>query len=44
MEGKKYIRNFSDKAVGVVMSRFTQAVIKSRPLKKIGAEQVSTPS
>ena len=25
----------------VVMSRFTQAVIKSRPLKRVGAEQVS---
>lgn len=26
----------------VVMSRFTQAVVKSRPLRKIGAEQVSS--
>lgn len=24
----------------VVISRFTQAVIKSRPLKRVGAEQV----
>ncbi|WWD17223.1 hypothetical protein CI109_101661 [Kwoniella shandongensis] len=40
VEGKKYIRNFADKAVGVVITRFTQAVIKSRPLKKIGAEQI----
>ncbi|OCF33058.1 vacuolar-sorting protein 53 long isoform [Kwoniella heveanensis BCC8398] len=39
VEGKKYIRNFADKAVGVVITRFTQSVIKSRPLKKIGAEQ-----
>ncbi|KAK8864473.1 hypothetical protein IAR55_001723 [Kwoniella newhampshirensis] len=40
VEGKKYIRNFADKAVGLVITRFTQAVIKSRPLKKIGAEQI----
>ncbi|WVQ67566.1 uncharacterized protein L199_005767 [Kwoniella botswanensis] len=40
VEGKKYIRNFADKAVGVVITRFTQSVIKSRPLKKIGAEQI----
>lgn len=40
IESKKYIRNFADKAVGLVITRFTQAVIKSRPLKKIGAEQI----
>ncbi|KLT40600.1 hypothetical protein CC85DRAFT_287322 [Cutaneotrichosporon oleaginosum] len=40
IESKKYIRNFADKAVGLVIARFTQAVIKSRPLKKIGAEQI----
>ncbi|WWC70074.1 uncharacterized protein I206_104020 [Kwoniella pini CBS 10737] len=40
VEGKKYIRNFADKAVGLVITRFTQSVIKSRPLKKIGAEQI----
>ncbi|TYJ54567.1 hypothetical protein B9479_004795 [Cryptococcus floricola] len=40
IEGKKYIRNFADKAVGVIITRFTQAVIKSAPLKKIGAEQI----
>ena len=56
VEGKKYIRNFADKAVGcvdspscdtpvaetlsLIITRFTQSVIKSRPLKKIGAEQV----
>lgn len=44
MESKKYIRNFADKAVGVVISRFTQSVIKSRPLKTIGAEQVGSSS
>ncbi|WVN88398.1 uncharacterized protein L203_103607 [Cryptococcus depauperatus CBS 7841] len=40
VDSKKYIRNFADKAVGVIIARFTQAVIKSRPLKKIGAEQI----
>ncbi|KAL7421623.1 Vacuolar protein sorting-associated protein 53 [Cryptotrichosporon argae] len=40
VESKKYIRNFADKAVGLVMIRFTEAVVKSRPLKKIGAEQI----
>ncbi|AAW40845.2 hypothetical protein CNBA3220 [Cryptococcus deneoformans B-3501A] len=40
VESKKYIRNFADKAVGVVITKFTQSVIKSRPLKKIGAEQI----
>ncbi|GMK57881.1 hypothetical protein CspeluHIS016_0407150 [Cutaneotrichosporon spelunceum] len=40
IESKKYIRNFADKAVGLIIARFTQAVVKSRPLKKIGAEQI----
>jgi len=57
VEGRKYVRNFADKAVGyvsplkqqglmggadgsVVITRFTGAVIKSRPLKRVGAEQV----
>ncbi|GFZ43857.1 hypothetical protein JCM24511_01577 [Saitozyma sp. JCM 24511] len=40
VESKKYIRNFADKAVGLVITRFTQSVIRSRPLKKIGAEQI----
>lgn len=40
VDSKKYIRNFADKAVGLVMQRFTQAVVRSRPLKKIGAEQI----
>jgi len=40
IDSKKYIRNFADKATGLVMARFTQAVVKSRPLKKIGAEQI----
>lgn len=42
IESQKYMRNFADKAVGVVLKRFTGAVVKSRPLKKVGAEQVSS--
>ncbi|CDZ98316.1 Late Golgi protein sorting complex, subunit Vps53 [Phaffia rhodozyma] len=40
LEGKKYLRNFCDKAVGVVMIRLVAAVVRSRPIKKIGAEQL----
>lgn len=40
IESKKYIRNFADKTVGLVITRFTQSVVKSRPLRKIGAEQI----
>lgn len=36
----KYIRNFSDKCVNLIMGRFTSAIVRSRPLKKIGAEQL----
>ncbi|KAJ9126768.1 hypothetical protein QFC24_001799 [Naganishia onofrii] len=40
IEQKKYMRSFADRAVGVISNRFTAAVVKSRPLKKIGAEQI----
>lgn len=36
----KYVRNFSDKCVNLIMGRFTSAIVKSRPLRKIGAEQL----
>lgn len=36
----KYVRNFSDKCVNLIMGRFTSAIVRSRPLKKIGAEQL----
>ncbi|KAJ9094179.1 hypothetical protein QFC19_008030 [Naganishia cerealis] len=40
IEQKKYMRSFADRAVGAILNRFTAAVVKSRPLKKIGAEQI----
>ncbi|KAJ9124236.1 hypothetical protein QFC22_001035 [Naganishia vaughanmartiniae] len=40
IEQKKYMRSFADRAVGVISNRFTAAVVKSRPLRKIGAEQI----
>jgi hypothetical protein len=41
VDSRKWIRSFCDKAVGIAMAKMTQAVVKSRPLKKVGAEQVS---
>ncbi|KAH9935765.1 Vps53-like protein [Fomitopsis serialis] len=40
IEQKKYLRNFMDKAANVVLAKFTNALVKSRPLKEIGAEQL----
>ncbi|TCD68264.1 Vacuolar protein sorting-associated protein 53 [Steccherinum ochraceum] len=40
VEQKKYQRNFFDKAASLVFSKFTGALVKSRPLKEIGAEQL----
>ncbi|OSX65954.1 hypothetical protein POSPLADRAFT_1177410 [Postia placenta MAD-698-R-SB12] len=40
VEQKKYLRNFLDKASSSVFAKFTNALVKSRPLKEIGAEQV----
>ncbi|CAL1706403.1 unnamed protein product [Somion occarium] len=40
IEQKKYLRNFFDKAASVVFAKFTNALVKSRPLKEIGAEQL----
>ncbi|KZT71823.1 hypothetical protein DAEQUDRAFT_744138 [Daedalea quercina L-15889] len=40
IEQKKYLRNFMDKAASVVLAKFTNALVKSRPLKEIGAEQL----
>ncbi|GBE80590.1 predicted protein [Sparassis crispa] len=40
VEQKKYLRNFMDKASSVVLSKFTTALVKSRPLREIGAEQL----
>ncbi|KAJ6500190.1 Vps53-like protein [Mycena vitilis] len=40
VEQKKYLRNFLDKASSLVLAKFTNALVKSRPLKEIGAEQL----
>lgn len=40
VEQKKFVRNFLDKACGLVLTRFTNALVKSRPLREIGAEQL----
>ncbi|KIJ68088.1 hypothetical protein HYDPIDRAFT_173763 [Hydnomerulius pinastri MD-312] len=40
VEQKKYLRNFLDKACSLVLMRFTNALVKSRPLREIGAEQL----
>ncbi|KAI6131588.1 Vps53-like protein [Pisolithus croceorrhizus] len=40
VEQKKFVRNLLDKACGLVLTRFTNALIKSRPLREIGAEQL----
>lgn len=40
IDSQKYVRNFADKAVGVILKRFTGAVVKSRPLRVVGAEQI----
>ncbi|KAI9507909.1 Vps53-like protein [Russula earlei] len=40
IESKKYLRNFFDKASSLVITRFTNALVRSRPLKEKGAEQL----
>ncbi|KAG6375541.1 Vps53-like protein [Boletus reticuloceps] len=39
VEQKKYLRNIFDKASSLLLMRFTNALVKSRPLREIGAEQ-----
>jgi hypothetical protein len=41
VDQKKYVRNLLDKAANLVLAKFTAALVKSRPLREIGAEQVS---
>ncbi|VDB95976.1 unnamed protein product [Peniophora sp. CBMAI 1063] len=40
VESKKYLRNFFDKASSLVLTRFTNSMVRSRPLKENGAEQL----
>ncbi|KAJ2922569.1 hypothetical protein H1R20_g14519, partial [Candolleomyces eurysporus] len=40
VEQKKYLRNFFDKACSLILVKFTNSLVRSRPLKEIGAEQL----
>ncbi|KZT42510.1 hypothetical protein SISSUDRAFT_1041476 [Sistotremastrum suecicum HHB10207 ss-3] len=40
LQQKKYLRNFHDKVVSLVLVRFTNAVVKARPLQELSAEQL----
>jgi len=40
IEQKKYLRNLFDKASSLVLTKFTNTMVKSRPLQDIGAEQL----
>ncbi|KAK1230251.1 Vacuolar protein sorting-associated protein 53 [Marasmius sp. AFHP31] len=40
VEQKKYLRNFFDKACSLLVAKFTNSLVKSRPLKETGAEQL----
>ncbi|CAG7854625.1 Vacuolar protein sorting-associated protein 53 AltName: Full=GARP complex subunit vps53 [Serendipita indica DSM 11827] len=39
IEQKKYLRNFYDKASSMLITKFTNALVRSRPLRDTGAEQ-----
>ncbi|KAG0146760.1 hypothetical protein CROQUDRAFT_43939 [Cronartium quercuum f. sp. fusiforme G11] len=40
LEQKKYLRSFCDKAVGSLINKYTQAIVRCRPIPPIGAEQI----
>jgi len=40
IERPKYTRNFLDKGASLILAKFTHALVKSRPLKETGAEQL----
>lgn len=40
VENKRFVRSFCDKAVGVVISRFTHNIVKLKPISRSTAEQV----
>ena len=40
VEQKKYLKNFFDKVCSLILAKFTNALVKSRPLKETGAEQL----
>ncbi|GAA5969374.1 hypothetical protein JCM8115_003118 [Rhodotorula mucilaginosa] len=40
VEQKKYVRSTCDKIVGLVLAKFTQTIVRCRPITQIGAEQI----
>ncbi|GAA5844731.1 hypothetical protein JCM9279_002899 [Rhodotorula babjevae] len=40
VEQKKYVRSACDKIVGLVLAKFTQTIVKTRPITQTGAEQI----
>ncbi|KAF8894339.1 Vps53-like protein [Gymnopilus junonius] len=40
IEQKKYLRNIFDKTSSIILVKFTNSLVRSRPLKEIGAEQL----
>ncbi|KAJ1304244.1 hypothetical protein OPQ81_005407 [Rhizoctonia solani] len=40
VEPKKYVRSFCDRASNALVTRFTNALVKSRPIKGLGGEQL----
>ncbi|KAI5477878.1 GARP complex subunit Vps53 [Pseudohyphozyma bogoriensis] len=40
LEQKKYVRSVCDKVVGLVLAKFTQTIVRCRPIPQIGAEQI----
>ncbi|EGG13211.1 GARP complex subunit Vps53 [Melampsora larici-populina 98AG31] len=40
LEQKKYVRSFCDKVVGNLILKFTQTIVKCRPIPMIAAEQI----
>ncbi|KAG9077164.1 Vacuolar protein sorting-associated protein 53 [Ceratobasidium sp. UAMH 11750] len=40
IEPKKFVRSFCDKAANVLVTKFTNALVKSRPIRGLGGEQL----
>ncbi|KAK4704757.1 vacuolar protein sorting-associated protein 53, partial [Phenoliferia sp. Uapishka_3] len=40
LEQKKYLRSVCDKIVRLVLAKFTQTIVRCRPIAQIGAEQI----
>ncbi|KAK4054690.1 Vacuolar protein sorting-associated protein 53 [Microbotryomycetes sp. JL221] len=40
VEQKKYVRSVCDKVVGLVLAKFTQTIVRCRPISQTGAEQI----